>query len=53
MTKTHIHSIQLYADSDDGDGRLNRHKYYKFMCKLNYDRSSYASKIKIMGLINH
>ena len=34
---------KMYADSDDdGDGRLNRHEYYKFMYKLNYDRSSYG-----------
>ena len=34
---------QMFADSDDdGDGRLNSHEYYKFMYKLNYDRSSYG-----------
>ena len=34
---------QMYSDSDDdGDGKLNRHEYYKFMYKLNYDRGSYG-----------
>ena len=34
---------RMFADSDDdGDGRLNRAEYYKFMYKLNYDRSSYG-----------
>lgn len=34
---------QMYADSDDnGDGKLNRHEYYKFMYKLNYDKQSYG-----------
>lgn len=34
---------QMYADSDDnGDGKLNRHEYYKFMYKLNYDKHSYG-----------
>lgn len=34
---------KMYSDSDnDGDGKLNRHEYYKFMYKLNYDRSSYG-----------
>ena len=33
----------MFADSDmDGDGRLNRAEYYKFMYKLNYDKSSYG-----------
>lgn len=34
---------KMFADSDmDGDGRLNRAEYYKFMYKLNYDKSSYG-----------
>lgn len=34
---------QMYADSDsNGDGRLNHDEYYKFMYKLNYDKSSYG-----------
>lgn len=34
---------QMYSDSDDdGDGKLNRHEYYKFMYKLNYDKGSYG-----------
>ena len=34
---------QMFADSDDdNDGRLNHDEYYKFMYKLNYDKSSYG-----------
>ena len=34
---------KMFADSDsDGDGRLNHDEYYKFMYKLNYDKSSYG-----------
>ncbi|MBR0059112.1 MAG: zinc-ribbon domain-containing protein [Methanobrevibacter sp.] len=34
---------QMFADSDsNGDGRLNHDEYYKFMYKLNYDKSSYG-----------
>lgn len=34
---------QMFADSDDdGDGKLNKHEYYKFMYKLNYDYHSYG-----------
>ena len=34
---------QMYSDSDDnGDEKLNRHEYYKFMYKLNYDKQSYG-----------
>lgn len=34
---------KMYADSDDdNDGKLNKHEYYKFMYKLNYDRASYG-----------
>ena len=34
---------RMLADSDDdGDGKLNHDEYYKFMYKLNYDRSSYG-----------
>lgn len=34
---------QMYSDSDDdGDGKLNRHEYYKFMYKLNYDYHRYG-----------
>ena len=34
---------QMFSDSDDDhDGRLNHDEYYKFMYKLNYDKSSYG-----------
>ena len=34
---------KMFSDSDDNkDGRLNHDKYYKFMYKLNYDKSSYG-----------
>lgn len=34
---------RMFADSDDNhDGKLNSHEYYKFMYKLNYDKSSYG-----------
>ena len=34
---------KMFADSDsNGDGRLNHDEYYKFMYKLNYDKSSYG-----------
>ena len=46
MNIAHTHQdIQnrMFADSDDNhDGKLNSHEYYKFMYKLNYDRSSYG-----------
>lgn len=35
--------MQMFSDSDDnGDGKLNKHEYYKFMYKLNYDFHSYG-----------
>lgn len=34
---------KMFSDSDDNkDGRLNHDEYYKFMYKLNYDKSSYG-----------
>lgn len=34
---------QMYSDADmNGDGKLNRHEYYKFMYLLNYDYESYG-----------
>lgn len=34
---------QMFSDSDDDhDGKLNHNEYYKFMYKLNYDKSSYG-----------